>query len=346
MQKEDKLSLVRTNIFHVLLFTTIGLLAYLMLSNASNLRSDAILLSEFIWGYIFFVLAFNIIGFMIIRLSRWVGYYMVQRWRMVLLYLCVAAVLLFTNYTLIVLAKMLVGVNTPYYFPNGGERVLIILWLLELIIVALLVINHSVMQNMRIRQETARLHEENNKAKYVALQRQLNPHFLFNSLNTLIAEIEYDPINAVKFTCNLSDAYRYVLQCQDKMLITIKQELEFMNSYIFLHRVRIGDYITVEIDIQDSYLEAQVPPLTLQLLIENVIKHNIISESKPMHINIHIEDGSLVITNSLNRRKSVSEGGGMGLNNLSNRSKLIMGRDIQVSANDSQFTVKVPVIYE
>ncbi|MGL5016353.1 MAG: sensor histidine kinase [Bacteroidales bacterium] len=345
MQIDNKLSLIRTNLIHILLFSTLGLLAYLMLSNATNLRADAILLSEFFWGYIFFIVAFNIVGFLIIRLSRWVGYYMVQRWRMVLLYFCVAVVLLFSNYILIVLAKMLVGVERPHTFPNGGERVLIILWLLELIIVALLVINHSVIQNMRIRQETARLHEENNKAKYVALQRQLNPHFLFNSLNTLIAEIEYDPTNAVKFTCNLSDAYRYVLQCQDKMLISIKQELSFMNSYIFLHRVRIGDYITVDIDIPDSYLEAQVPPLTLQLLIENVIKHNVISESKPMKITIAISDNNLVVSNILSKKHSVEESG-TGLKNLSNRSQLIMGRDIQVICDENQFTVKVPTIYE
>ena len=116
------------------------------------------------------------------------------------------------------------------------------------------------------------MREENNKAQYVALQGQLNPHFLFNNLNTLIAEIEYDPSNAVLFTRNLSDAYRYVLQCQDKMLISVADELQFINAYLFLHRVRIGDFISVEYNISDNYLDSKIPPLTLQLLIENVIK--------------------------------------------------------------------------
>src|SRR5574344_2583013 len=265
-------------LYYFFLFSTLGLIAYVLLANATNLPTEADLLYEFVWGYLFFIIAFNVLGFLIIRLSLWIGRYIMQRWKMVLLYSCVAVVLLFVNYGLLVLAKMLVGVDNPFIFNRGGG-ILIILWLLDLIIVGLLVVNQSVRQNMLIQQEASKLREENNKAQYVALQGQLNPHFLFNNLNTLIAEIEYEPSNAVCFTRNLSDAYRYVLQCQDKTLVTIKEELVFMNSYIFLHKVRIGNYIDVQCELPDNYSDAKIPPLTLQLLIENVIKHNVISEN-------------------------------------------------------------------
>ncbi len=336
---------VKTNVSYIFLFSILGLLAYVLLSNATNLPADAKLLYKFIWGYVFFIIAFNILGFLIIRLSKWIGRYVMQRWKMVLLYSCVAVVLFLVNYGLLVLAKLLVGVSEPYFFPNGGGRVLIILWLLDLIIVGLLVINQSVLQNMLIQQETARLHDENNKAKYVALQGQLNPHFLFNNLNTLIAEIEYDPANAVQFTRNLSDAYRYVLYCQDKMLISIDKELSFMNSYVFLHRVRIGDYISVECNISDKDFDVKIPPLTLQLLTENVIKHNVISESFPMIINISICNDLLIVSNTLNP-KNITETSGTGLKNLSNRCILMMGKNITILRDEKLFTVKVPILYE
>lgn len=331
-----------TNLSYVCLFSLLGLLAYILLSNSANLPSDANLFYGFVWGYIFFIVAFNILGFLIISLSRWVGSYIMQRWKMVLLYSCVAAVLLLVNYGLLVVVKTLIGVNEPYIFPHGGELALIILWLLDLIIVGLLVINQSVLQNMSIQKETARLHDENNKAKYAALQGQLNPHFLFNNLNTLIAEIEYNPANAVQFTRNLSDAYRYVLQCQDKTLVSIDKELAFMESYIFLHRVRIGDFITVSCDIPDYYSEAQVPPLTLQLLIENVMKHNKISEEFPMTITICVDHDLLIVTNTLHPKKPI-ETTGAGLINLSNRCLLTMGKKIYIERLDGLFIVKVPI---
>ncbi len=332
-------------LYYFFLFSTLGLIAYVLLANATNLPTEADLLYEFVWGYLFFIIAFNVLGFLIIRLSLWIGRYIMQRWKMVLLYSCVAVVLLFVNYGLLVLAKMLVGVDNPFIFNRGGG-ILIILWLLDLIIVGLLVVNQSVRQNMLIQQEASKLREENNKAQYVALQGQLNPHFLFNNLNTLIAEIEYDPSNAVLFTRNLSDAYRYVLQCQDKMLISISDELKFLNAYLFLHRVRIGNFITVEYDIPEIYYDSKIPPLTLQLLIENVIKHNIISETSPMRITIAVCDNLLVVSNTINPKKVVEKGSGKGLENLSNRSRLMSRKEITIVREGDLFTVKVPVLYE
>lgn len=104
---------------------------------------------------------------------------------------------------------------------------------MELVILGLLLAFRAIREMLRLQQHTAALQEENNTARYVALQNQVNPHFLFNSLNTLIAEIEYNPRNAVEFTRNLSNVYRYVLQCQDKTLVTLGDELDFLDAFLF-----------------------------------------------------------------------------------------------------------------
>lgn len=167
----------------------------------------------------------------------------------------------------------------------------------------------------------------------------------FNSLNTLIAEIEYNPSNAVRFTRNLSDVYRYVLQSQDKTLITLGEELEFIQSYLFLHEVRLGNCIACNITIPTEAMEYQLPPLTLQLLVENVIKHNSINSNKPMDITIQIVDHFLVVSNPIHAKKSDTTSG-VGLQNLSNRCKLMIGTDIIINNENQIFTVKVPLIYE
>ena len=152
----------------------------------------------------------------------------------------------------------------------------ITVWLVELVILGLLLANRSMRNTLRLQQKAAALQKENNTARYTALQNQLNPHFLFNSLNTLISEIRYNPANAELFTQHLSDVYRYILQCQNQRLTTLREELDFLNSYIFLHRVRLGDCIHIDNRIPKTCMEAQLPPLTIQLLAENVIKHNVI----------------------------------------------------------------------
>lgn len=156
------------------------------------------------------------------------------------------------NYGLLVSAKLLAGASRPFTFYAGGKFVLVLVWLVELVILGLLLAFRAIREMLRLQQHTAALQEENNTARYVALQNQVNPHFLFNSLNTLIAEIEYNPRNAVEFTRNLSNVYRYVLQCQDKTLVTLGDELDFLDAFLFLHKVRLGDCITCDIEVPDD----------------------------------------------------------------------------------------------
>ena len=161
-----------------------------------------------------------------------------KRWKIITIYIAVTLLFFLLNYSLLIVGKLLVGSYNIFIFPNGGWRILFLVWLVELVIVGLLLSNRSIQNTLKLQQEAAELQKENNTARYTALQNQLNPHFLFNSLNTLIAEIEYNPANAVRFTKHLSSVYRYVLQSQDKVLVPLSEELEFMKSYLFLHEVR------------------------------------------------------------------------------------------------------------
>lgn len=330
------------------IFSILGILAYLLLVNFSNLPiKDSAALSY--WGYLYFIAIFNLIGFLLIRFSNWISekieMYMIKPWRVVMLYSFVATLLFLLNYILLTTAKMLAGVHEPFLFENGGYRVLLVVWFIELIIIGLLLVNRSALTSLRIQKEAARLQDENNKARYIALQNQLNPHFLFNSLNTLIAEIEYDPKNAVNFTRNLSDVYRYVLQCQHKPLVSLHEELEFMQAYIFLHKVRLGDYILMDNQIGKEYMETMLPPLTLQLLIENVIKHNSISSGKPVRITLRINSQHLVVSNTVHLKKTRIPSG-TGLQNLANRYLLILNKPIEIVRTEEMFTVKLPLQYE
>lgn len=331
------------------IFSALGVLAYLLLVNFSDLRFNNNMALSYLWGYLYFIAMFNLIGFSLIRFSNWISekmeVYMMKHWRVVLLYAFVAIVLLLLNYVLLVTAKMIAGVHEPFRFAISGHRILLVVWFIELVIMGLLLVNRSVLNSLRIQKEAARLQDENNKARYIALQNQLNPHFLFNSLNTLIAEIEYDPKNAVDFTRKLSDVYRYVLQSQQKPLVTLEEELEFMRAYIFLHQVRLGAYLSVDCQIGEAYKEAQLPPLTLQLLVENVIKHNSISASKPVHISIHTAERQLVVSNTRHAKKSQTPSG-TGLQNLANRYQLILDKEIEILKTEDLFTIKLPLQYE
>ncbi|MGL5683080.1 MAG: sensor histidine kinase [Marinifilaceae bacterium] len=339
---------VVNNIPNALLFSGLGLFAYYLLVNFAHFPGGVQQQLSSITSILFFVGALNILGFATMRLGSWLHYQyalsLKKRNRISFIYIGVAFLLLVLNYGLIVCAKLLVGSAAPLTFPHGGIRVLVIVWLVELIILGLLVMNRSMKQSLQLQQHAADLQKENNTARYTALQNQLNPHFLFNSLNTLIAEIEYNPQSAVVFTRQLSEVYRYVLHCQDKPLISLKKELEFTKAYLFLHTVRWGNAIHCNISIANEFMEAQLPPLTLQLLVENIMKHNTVSQSKPMNIDIQINNHYLEVSNTLQRKRN-AESNGTGLNNLSRRCKLILGRDIVIAPSQQVFTVKVPLLY-
>lgn len=191
-------------------------------------------------------------------------------------------------------------------------------------------------------QENAKLKHEKLKSDYAALQNQLNPHFLFNSLSVLISEIHFNPARAEMFARKMSDIYRYVLQCRDKTTVTLKEELQFIESYIFLHNIRLGDSVKLDVDFSQKQLKLTIPPLSLQLLIENAVKHNIANEREPLNIRIFISENRLVVTNNLQKKK-ITYSIGTGLNNLNERYRLLYGKEIEYGEEGVLFKVSLPL---
>jgi sensor histidine kinase YesM len=181
-------------------------------------------------------------------------------------------------------------------------------------------------------------------AKYESLKNQIDPHFLFNSLNVLSSLIEENPENAQRFTTSLSKVYRYVLEQKDKDLVSIEEELSFAKTYMNLLKMRFENSLTYEIPSEQLNPEFKVVPLSLQLLLENTVKHNVVSEQKPLHIKIYIENNYLVIENNLQKKEILQDRKGVGLQNIVDRYALISKKKMIVEQIENVFKVKLPIL--
>ena len=181
-------------------------------------------------------------------------------------------------------------------------------------------------------------------AKFETLKNQIDPHFLFNSLNVLSSLIEENPDNAQRFTTSLSKIYRYVLEQKDKELVSVAEELKFAKTYMNLLKMRFENSITFEIPEGFENEEAKVIPLSLQLLLENCIKHNVVSEAKPLHIKISIENGQLVVSNNLQKKEVLQDRKGVGLQNIVSRYAILSRRKVLIDENKEAFAVYLPIL--
>lgn len=193
-------------------------------------------------------------------------------------------------------------------------------------------------------EEKEMLKRESLHAQLDALRTQVNPHFLFNNLNTLSSLIPENPGHAVDFVQQLSKVYRHILEVKDEECILLKEELDVLNAYRFLLKTRFGNNLDVEIDIPEEKLRQKIVPLSLQILMENAIKHNIVSSDKPLHIHVYADNGSLVLSNNLQVKKQVSESTGIGLENIRNRYKLLGDKEVKVTESETSFAVSIPLI--
>ena len=181
-------------------------------------------------------------------------------------------------------------------------------------------------------------------AQFESLKNQIDPHFLFNSLNVLSSLIEENPANAQKFTTSLSKIYRYVLEQKDKDLVSVSEELHFAKTYMNLLMMRFENSITFEIPDNFEDENAKVVPLSLQLVLENCIKHNIASEKKPLHIKISIEGNELIIENNKQKKEVLQERKGVGLQNIVSRYAILTSRNVKVEDNELTFKIKLPIL--
>lgn len=195
--------------------------------------------------------------------------------------------------------------------------------------------------------EAERLKREFVQAQLDGLKSQVNPHFLFNSLNTLVYIIPEDPDKAVEFVQKLAKVYRYILEIQERRLIPLWEEMEFLESFMFLHKERFCDNLRISIDVPKSERSNLIVPLSLQLLFENAIKHNIISKEKPLSISLKIEEGKcLVVRNTLQLRSNPEPGTKTGLANIKNRYEYFSDQPVVVEQTETEFIVSLPLIKE
>jgi hypothetical protein len=181
-------------------------------------------------------------------------------------------------------------------------------------------------------------------AKFESLKNQIDPHFLFNSLNVLSSLIEENPENAQQFTTSLSKIYRYVLEQKDKELVTVSEELAFAKTYMKLLKMRFENSITFELPTDFENPDAKVVPLSLQLLLENTIKHNVVSENKPLHIKIYIKDNFLVVENNLQKKEVLQDRKGVGLQNIVSRYAILSERKVLIDETKETFAVYLPIL--
>lgn len=192
------------------------------------------------------------------------------------------------------------------------------------------------------REKLERMHFQ---SQLEGLRSQVNPHFLFNSLNTLCYIIPEDADKAVKFVQRLSKVYRYILEIRDKKLISLEEELKFLQSYLFLLKERFGENLQVQIDIPAYLQSGQIVPLSLQLLFENAIKHNVISSAHPLLVEVFTEnDNALVIRNNLQRKHQEQPSTQVGLDNIRDRFAFFSDRPVQIEETDDYFTVRLPLV--
>ncbi len=181
-------------------------------------------------------------------------------------------------------------------------------------------------------------------ARFDALKNQLDPHFLFNSLNVLTSLIEEDPNAAQKFTTSLSKVYRYVLEQKNKDLVSVDEELNFARTYVRLLKMRFEDSLDFEIPEKASDSEAKIVPLSLQLLLENAVKHNVVTTSKPLHLKVFEENGMLVVRNNIQEKQVVKKSSGVGLQNIRQRYSILTDREMQISNSGGVFSVRLPML--
>ncbi|PQJ23494.1 2TM domain-containing protein [Tenacibaculum sp. SG-28] len=181
-------------------------------------------------------------------------------------------------------------------------------------------------------------------AKFETLKSQIDPHFLFNSLNVLTSLIGENPYQAEKFTTKLSKVYRYVLEQRNKELVPIEEELYFAKTYMELLQMRFEDAIQFSIRSSVSNPELKIVPLSLQLLLENAVKHNVVSSSKPLHIQIYEADGFLKIENTVTPKEAIGKSTKVGLRNIADRYGLITDKNVIIENNNKKFTVSLPLL--
>jgi LytS/YehU family sensor histidine kinase len=198
-------------------------------------------------------------------------------------------------------------------------------------------------EKQKVKLQIEQLQKENLEVQLLALKQQISPHFLFNSLSTLQTIVTEE--SSKNFILKLSEVYRYLLSFNENHLVTLQEELDFIESYIYILKERFEEALIVTINIQEELLSMQIPPLVLQLVVENAIKHNIVSFEDPLIISITTNDNQYVaVSNNLQLKSSVESSTKVGLENIKKRYYLLLNKEIEIVVNEEHFIVKLPLL--
>lgn len=345
------------NIINVLLFSILAEMAYVGIIFYTDVLKRCN--SGDAFSFLIFIMTpvlFNVLCFGLLRLNKVfnsqypVSYY--NGFRMMGIFAFYGVAFIGYNYLEYVALVALTGTDSGSAFTpteSIGWQISLIS-VIQLVILALITLNQTARFTIMLYKEREELKQIQARAEIKALQSQLNPHFLFNSLNVLVSEIDYDPAAAKKFTIDLAGVYRYLLQKQDKPLVPVYEELDFLQSYIRLNQTRVGESLHYQCVYParsnlDFLQYRYVPSLSLQLLVENVLKHNVVSGIKPLYITVGFSENLeyLTVRNNCNPKKKVHSLG-TGLKNLSERYRLLAGKDIVIEKTPQEFLVKIPLL--
>lgn len=260
-----------------------------------------------------------------------------------------ALVLAISFFTIPVSVLLLVG--WYHLFENGNVNWNIVGMNALIIMIAVLFIVHVYETVFLVKEaETEKVQRaETEKAKaeaeLEALKNQIDPHFIFNSLNTLSYLIEDNPAKAKHFNDSLADVYRYILQNKVRSLVLLKEEIKFLEDYFSLLKIRFENAVQLNISIPANiYDQFLIPPISLQILAENAIKHNEFSAVNPLHLDISIHNEELIVHNNLKKKKLRKPSSRIGLQNLDDRYKLTTKNSITVNEGENDFTVRLPIL--
>ncbi len=325
----------------MLIISIVASLLIFIVKLVSNLPPVEI--SRTIIMYIVAIVAFNSItelNLLIIKLLAR------SKWRMSI-YVQTIAIFVVTGlsgYVWIEFSEIVLGDHNILQY-KATQIILIIGWLIVIIHLLVSAISDIATEWMNNRRELNELKQAKLISDYNSLKDRLNPHFLFNNLSVLKSMIRYKPADAEVFTQNFTNVYRYVLSSHNQKTVALNEELEFLDSYIALHKERIGEGLQISINIDKAFLNKSIPPMTLQLLIENAIKHNIANKLHPLNFDIFSEEDTIIVKNNLNIKESTYSTY-TGLRSLIDQYKHIADLEIKIEKTEGYFKVILPLFKE
>ncbi|HVD98137.1 MAG TPA: histidine kinase [Cytophagaceae bacterium] len=291
----------------------------------------------------FTILGWSIVGFFVKRLRLRYSAPQEQLKRSVLQFMFIVLFTAFFSILVAIVVKMIFN-NTTHFSWTDYVAHFKSMFILVVCTSVIFEVLYSFKRWDHAHREAELLRGENAIAQLETLKTQVNPHFLFNSLNTLSASISENPALAETFVEKLSDFYRYVLDTQHKNMVSLATELQFVKAYVFLQNIRFGQALEVVMEERSSTEEVFIPPLVLQMLLENAIKHNSLSQTRPLIVKLTIKEDEVVVQNKIYKKITPEPSTGLGLQNIRKRVEFLSGKTVKVQHTEEEFIVIIPLV--